>query len=119
MKNVDEQQLSENIAKNLNNLIYASGMTQRDFAKKMGIAPSTVNEWIKGGKTPRITKIDKICETFGITRDDLLADPNVKKPGQRPTYLDPDEFDLIEKYRKLSDQSKRIVKAQINLQLSI
>lgn len=57
---------------NLNRYLVESGVSQRDLATYMGVAASTMNEWVKGRKIPRMNKIDKLCEFFHVTRTDLL-----------------------------------------------
>ena len=49
-------------------------MTQNDLAKKMDVSPASVTLWIQGKKSPRMDKIDKMCEIFNCTRNDLLGE---------------------------------------------
>jgi transcriptional regulator len=38
------------------------------------VSTTSVNNWVKGYNTPRMDKIDKICEFFGVNRENLLSE---------------------------------------------
>lgn len=61
-------------AKNLTYYINRSGKTQKEIAEVMGVAPSTFNNWAKGMKYPRIDKIEKLANFFGVLKSDLIED---------------------------------------------
>ena len=65
-------ELRETFKKNLRNALYARVMTQKDFAKAVGVSAPTVNEWLKGKKIPRMDKIDAICSVLMVSRSDLM-----------------------------------------------
>ena len=58
---------------NLNYLLKRDNMTQAELAKKLGVGTTSVYNWCSGLKTPRMDKIDKMCEIFNITRSYLIA----------------------------------------------
>ena len=62
----------EIFARNLSYYVEHSGRTQRELAELVGVAPSTFNVWMKGGKYPRIDKIEKLAGYFGIQKSDLI-----------------------------------------------
>ncbi len=64
----------ETMAKNLAKYVERSGKSQKDIAEIIGVAPSTFNEWIKGNKYPRIDKIERMANYFGILKSDLIED---------------------------------------------
>lgn len=47
--------------------------TQKDLAEYLEVSPAIVSYYIKGINTPRMDKIDKISEFFGIERSDLIG----------------------------------------------
>lgn len=49
------------------------GMSQVDLAALLGISPSAVRSWIKYDKFPRPAQIDKICQIFNCTYEDLVT----------------------------------------------
>ena len=57
-------------------------LSQNELAKYLGVSPTSVNNWCRGLKSPRMDKVDKICELFGISRSDLMNE----HPDDEPTY---------------------------------
>ena len=52
---------------------YLKKKTQKDLAEYLEVSPAIVSYYIKGINTPRMDKIDKISEFFGIERSDLIG----------------------------------------------
>lgn len=65
----------EILAKNLTDYVERSGKTQKELAKIVGVAPTTFNDWMKARKYPRIDKIEKLADFFGILKSDLIEEP--------------------------------------------
>ena len=69
--------------KNLAFLRKKSGLTQMQFAKKMGVSTSTVAMWETGRRKPDYHTIMKICRFFGVEFEQLLgANPVGKLPDE-------------------------------------
>lgn len=68
------KKINENIAKNIKNYMEVLNMEASDLAERIGCAQSTVYMWMQGNATPRMEKIDRMCEVFGCERKDLIAD---------------------------------------------
>ena len=64
----------QTMAKNLSYYVERSGKSKRELAEITGVAPSTFNEWTKGNKYPRIDKIEKLANYFGILKSDLIEE---------------------------------------------
>ena len=47
---MSENNLRETFCKNLSRILKERKMTQRDFAKAVGVSAATANEWLKGKK---------------------------------------------------------------------
>lgn len=62
------------ICENINRLLQERRMTQKELADHMHVSASTVNDWVKGKKIPRMDKIDKICSIFRVQREEVLYD---------------------------------------------
>ena len=77
-------ELRETFKKNLRNALYARVMTQKDFAKAVGVSAPTVNEWLKGKKIPRMDKIDAICSVLMVSRSDLMDAHEPPAPPAEP-----------------------------------
>lgn len=53
--------------KNKNNL------TLTEFAKKVGVKPSQVKEWINGKAVPAYKNLKAICTAFNLSGDTILG----------------------------------------------
>lgn len=61
-------------SKNLRRYFEQSGMTQSEFAKKLGVGTTSIYNWLSGAKTPRMDKVDAMCKLLGVHREDLITD---------------------------------------------
>lgn len=61
-------------SENLKRLIEEHEKTQADIVKDLGFSQSTVSDWINGKKIPRMTKLDALCNYFGVRRSSLLEE---------------------------------------------
>lgn len=71
----------EVFAKNLRYYLGRSGKTQKELAKIIGVSAPTMHEWCSGKKTPRMDKVEKLSNYFGILKSDLIED-KAKKPAE-------------------------------------
>ena len=62
----------EVFAKNLRMYMERNGKTQKEMAEIVGVSAPTFNEWLKAKKYPRIDKIEKLANYFGILKSDLI-----------------------------------------------
>lgn len=61
-------------AKNLRRHMELAGKNQKEIAEAVGVTAPTFNEWINGKKFPRIDKIQKLADYFGILKSDLIEE---------------------------------------------
>lgn len=61
-------------AQNLQRYIAETGRTQKDIADVIGVSAPTLNEWVTGKKFPRIDKIQRLADYFGILKSDLIEE---------------------------------------------
>lgn len=61
-------------SKNLRRYMESSGKTQKEIAEIAGVTAPTFNEWIRGKKFPRIDKVQKLADYFGIKKSDLIEE---------------------------------------------
>ena len=47
-------------------------MTQADLAKRLNVGTTSVYNWCNGIKSPRMDKVDRMCEIFNCRRSDLM-----------------------------------------------
>ena len=50
----------------------AKGVTDYEVAKSTGVATSTLTNWKHGRYTPKLDKLQKIADYFGVTVDYFL-----------------------------------------------
>ena len=79
-------------------------MTQAELAKRLGVGTTSVSNWCKGLKSPRMDKVDRMCEIFDCRRSDLMEDIPVNSFER--LRLTPDETALIKKYSQLNTVGK-------------
>ncbi len=48
------------------------GVTDYQVSKATGVATATISEWKKGTYTPKLEKLMKIADYFGVTIDALV-----------------------------------------------
>lgn len=56
----------ENIALNIKKFREASGMSQRELARELGVGYSLVSNWELGLNSPKIEALIQMCELFDI-----------------------------------------------------
>ena len=66
-------------SKNLNSYIEASGKTQLEIAKSIGVSPQTFNTWCKGIAIPRMGKVQALADYFHINKSNLIEDQALQK----------------------------------------
>ena len=64
-------------SKKLRFYLSQNSMTQVELAKKLGVGTTTVYNWCNGIKSPRMDKVDAMCELFGCSRADLVDENTV------------------------------------------
>ncbi len=69
---IDKQK--EIFSKNLKHLLDNSGKTQVEIAKDIGVSPQTMNTWVRGIAIPRMGKIQKLADYFGVDKSRLIDD---------------------------------------------
>ena len=53
------------------------GLTQKGLAKKLNYSDKAVSKWERGESIPDVLVLAQLAELFGITVNDLVADPDV------------------------------------------
>lgn len=57
---------------NLRRLIDVSGKTQKDVADAIGVSQQIMNVWARGKAIPRMGKIQRLADYFGVEKSDLI-----------------------------------------------
>lgn len=81
-----EDQLKNNIAKNIAELRKAAELTQAQLAEKLNYSDKSVSKWERGDGVPDVIVLQKIADLFGVTLNDLVSENTPKLPKKLP-YL--------------------------------
>ena len=77
------------------------GLSGREFAEKLGVTRSTVNNWETGGYNVKADDIERICNTFNVSADWLIGISDVKNPETT--------VQAIHNYTGLSEQAIEVL----------
>lgn len=93
-------------SKNLKYYMEINNKEQIDLINDLGFNKSAVSTWCNGTRLPRMDKVEKLAQYFNINRSDLIEEK--KKTENNPLSLQEEkkEHELLEVYRKLSDENK-------------
>ncbi|MBQ8666624.1 MAG: helix-turn-helix transcriptional regulator [Lachnospiraceae bacterium] len=106
-----EQNFNNIFAINLRNYLNSNGMSQVELAKRLNVGTTSVYNWCNAVKTPRMDKVDKMCEIFGCKRSDLITDPAAtSSPAAPANSLRRDEQDLLSYYNLLDAEDRAEVR---------
>lgn len=53
------------------------GIKQGEAAKKIGVMPQTLRNWEKGKTYPNPKQLEKLCELYGVTWDDIFFEEQI------------------------------------------
>lgn len=102
----------QTISSRIFELIRERGMSQKEFAKRTGIAESTISDWKKKKTNPVSDKILIICEVLGVTPYELLsgAEHIGERSRENMVYVIEKGTELgiiIETYQNLDDSLQK------------
>lgn len=80
-----EQAFKEIFSKRLRYYLQKFNMTQAELATRLGVGTTSVYNWCNAVKTPRMDKVDAMCDIFDCKRSDLMIEHATDKPA--PYYL--------------------------------
>lgn len=80
-----EQEFNAVFSKRLRYYLEKYQMTQVELAKRLGVGTTSVYNWCNGIKTPRMDKVDAMCDIFHCKRSDLIEE---KEDTEEKYYLD-------------------------------
>ena len=55
------------VSERISALVKASGLSQRELARRLGTTHVTVSNWVKGSSEPSEDGLEKLCEFFSVT----------------------------------------------------
>lgn len=69
-----EKEFNKIFSDNLNYYMAKTGTSRGELANLLNVSVTSVANWCRGEKTPRMDKIDRMCTHFGIKRSDLMSE---------------------------------------------
>lgn len=97
-------------ARNLQEQMDINRKSRKDVADALGVSYYTYTDWIKGKKYPRIDKIERLANYFGIPKSELIEDHSEK-------LADFDEFS--EKKQALIDFARLVPEDKASMVLKV
>ena len=74
---MDDEKLRKQIGGNIAAYRKNAGLTQLGLAEKLNYSDKAVSKWERGESIPDVLTLMALADQFGITVNDLIADPNV------------------------------------------
>lgn len=78
MSEKELKEYGEIFSKNLKYYMNLNNITRNELAQELGVSFTTVSNWVKGYKLPRMDKVERISQFFHIQKSDLLEDKEKK-----------------------------------------
>ena len=66
--------MGSSFARNLTAFLDSRDLTQATFGRMIGKSQGAVSQWLAGNREPASTTLNKICEVFGLERDDFISE---------------------------------------------
>ena len=110
-------------AENFEYYLNKYNFSKKEIAIKLGVGQSTVTDWGKARSYPRMDKVQRLAEIFGVEMSDLVevrgieSKTYVLKEAQKiadDLAANPESLALYKEIKKLSSTNKTIVMALIN-----
>jgi transcriptional regulator with XRE-family HTH domain len=108
------------MAENLSYYMHKNNISRYELAEIAGASYSSVTDWIKARKYPRIDKIERMANYFGVSKSALVEPRSADKGDARANELlekvqqvaaDPDPFrrELLLSILSLSEEQQQVI----------
>lgn len=91
-----EKEFNAVFSKRLRYYLNKYDITQVELAKRLGVGTTSVYNWCNGIKTPRMDKVDAMCDLFHCNRSDLIEEKSAD---------DSDHYYLNEETREIAQEA--------------
>ncbi|SCM80846.1 XRE family transcriptional regulator [uncultured Sporomusa sp.] len=112
MQNPSNSEDIQEIVHRLKEIRKNSGLSQANFAKKIGVSQGNVGTWETGGSLPGALALKSIAQIFDCSIDWILTGTEKTTPTQKiETLFDPDlkeMLDIVKRVMDTDDQEQRI-----------
>lgn len=79
-----DKEINKMIGERIAMYLEERGDTQTDLARYLGVTQTSVSNWIKGVKMPRMDKVNAMCNYFHVPRAALLDENYIRSEGFVP-----------------------------------
>ena len=120
---INEKRFNEIFSKNLRDMMYKKDINQRQLADALKCSTASVSDWYNGKKTPRMDKIDAMCQVLNCSRSDLMLEKARdlriirEQEEQRNTGLTYLDTQLIIKILQLDEAGRSLVDLVVDHEL--
>ena len=104
----------ETMAINIKRFMEEKGVNSSDVCKALGFKQNTFSNWINAKIYPRIDKIEKMANYFGVTKADLVEEHQTALDGNSTVQLTPEEHRLIIEFRKASEMDQQTIRRMLS-----
>lgn len=101
-----QEEFNKIFACNLRRLMSEHDKNQTDIVNYMGVSKSTVSDWCKGSKAPRMDKMDKLCALFGVTRSELMDEKQTDLTNKNRSNLTEEHYYIDSETREYANELK-------------
>ena len=108
------EEIKLRFSKNLREIMNKHNKSQGDLVRDLNFRQATVSDWLNGKKYPRMDKIERLANYFGISINDLL----IQTSAPAPLSLNQQEETLVKKYRQLDADGKEDVDDYVDMKLA-
>ena len=105
---MSETEFVKIFSKRLKHYLDYYNISQADLARRLGVGTTSVSNWVNGVKTPRMSKVDAMCEIFHCKRSDLMEEKTEEQEGY---YVDPRTAEIAQEIK-----DRRELKALFDVQ---
>ncbi len=93
------------IVKRIDELRETKGLTKKELMAKMGVPPSTVNNWFYGDVIPTFANIQTVCEALDISTEQFFSGMG--------TIDRKSEQEFIDYWRMMGSKEKELIRKVI------
>ncbi|WP_213407632.1 helix-turn-helix domain-containing protein [Staphylococcus pettenkoferi] len=98
------------LSENLEQLMKENNITQVELSEAIGVSQSTISNWLKEVKYPRISKVQELANYFNVPKSRITEDKTLQQ-DTIAAHLDGDfteeELEEIRKYAELVRKAHR------------
>lgn len=117
---MNKEQSKEIMARNIKKYMERKGVSNQQLCDALDFKYTTFMDWIKGVTYPRIDKIEKLANYFGVLKSDLIEEKSIDSHPVEMAQIhyeiimDEDISEIFADFKKLDAKQKKIVKNLIH-----